>query len=127
MHKLNTTKSSRQRAALLAARAHGLRSSLTVSERRLWAALSAGQTGVCFRRQVPVAGKWIADFFAPALRLVIEVDGSAHEDRRRADARRDEKLRRLGYRVLRIEAELVMHDLTRAVELVREAVRGDAP
>jgi very-short-patch-repair endonuclease len=126
MHKLNATRSSHKRAALLAARAHGLRSSLTVSERRLWAELSAGKAGVCFRRQVPVAGRWIADFFAPALRLVIEADRSAHEHRGRADARRDEKLRRLGYRVLRIEARVVMHELPRAVELVREAVRGCA-
>jgi very-short-patch-repair endonuclease len=85
--------------------------------------LSAGQVlGVVFRRQVPLAGKWIADFVAPALRLVIEVDGSAHEHRRRADARRDEKLRWLGYHVLRLEAELVMRDLPRAIGLVREAV-----
>jgi very-short-patch-repair endonuclease len=127
MSQLTTTKSSRKRAALLAARAHGLRSSPAVSERRLWAELSAGKAGACFRRQVPVAGRWIADFLAPALHLVIEVDGSAHEHRRRADARRDEKLRRLGYRVLRIEAQLVMRDLPHAVELVREAVQRCVP
>jgi very-short-patch-repair endonuclease len=76
-----------------------------------------------FRRQVPLVGSaFIADFFAPALRLVVEVDGSAHEHRRRADARRDEKLRRLGYHVLRVDAALVMRDLAGAVAFVRAAV-----
>lgn len=61
---------------------------------------------------------FIVDFLAPALKLVVEVDGSAHEHRRRADARRDEKLRRLSYQVLRLEAKLVMADLDAAMSLV---------
>ena len=74
-----------------------------------------------FRRQV-VLGTAIADFFAPAIRLVVEVDGGQHRSRRSADARRDRDLRRLGCHVLRIEAEVVMRDLPAAVALVREAV-----
>jgi very-short-patch-repair endonuclease len=116
---------SARQAALLAARAHGLRKAPTLSEARLWRELSAGKVlGVRFRRQVPVGGRWVADFVAPALRLIVEVDGSAHEHRRRVDARRDEKLRRLGYHVLRLEAEVVMRDLPRAVAVVREAVEA---
>jgi very-short-patch-repair endonuclease len=96
-----------------------------LSERKLWSALSAGRLGVVFRRQVPLDGSaFIADFFAPALGLVVEVDGSAHEHRRRADARRDEKLGRLGYVVLRLEAALVMRSLPLAVERVRQAVEA---
>jgi very-short-patch-repair endonuclease len=55
--------------------------------------------------------------------LVVEVDGGWHSRRRRADARRDEKLRRAGYRILRLEAELVLCALPVAVERVREALR----
>jgi very-short-patch-repair endonuclease len=124
MQKLAGTKSSRKRAALLAARAHGLRASLTLSEQRLWAALRNRQLGAAFRRQMPVGEGFIADFLAPALKLVVEVDGSAHEHRRRGDARRDETLHRLGFEVLRIEGQVVMHNLPRSVELVRGAVRG---
>ena len=113
---------SRHRAAVLGARAPALREFATVSERKLWLELSAGKLGVSFRRQVPLAGRWIADFFASSVRLVVEVDGSVHERTRRADARRDEKLRRLGYHVLRLEAEVVLRDLPRAVALVREAL-----
>jgi very-short-patch-repair endonuclease len=90
-------------------------------ERPLWQELSAGKLGVAFRRQV-VLGNAIADFFAPSLRLVVEVDGVQHRQRRTADARRDRGLRRLGCVVLRIEAQVVVHDLPRAVALVREAV-----
>lgn len=113
---------STRRSGLIAARARGLRSSPTLSEARLWRELSAGRLGVVFRRQVPVGAPFIADFHAPALRLVVEVDGSAHERRRRADARRDEKLRRLGYQVLRFEASDVMQQLPAVIARIRAAV-----
>ena len=115
---------SRHRVALLGARARALREFSTVSERRLWAELSAGKAGVSFRRQVPLAGRWIADFFASSIGLAVELDGSARIHRRRADARRDEKLRRLGYHVLRLDAEVVLRDLPHAVALVRERVEA---
>jgi very-short-patch-repair endonuclease len=76
---------------------------------------------------VPLAGgRFIADFYAPALRLIVEVDGSVHEHKRRADARRDEKLRRLGLHVFRIDAALVIRQPEEAVALVRAAVDGFA-
>jgi very-short-patch-repair endonuclease len=113
---------SRHRLAVLAARAHALREFATVSERRLWLGLSAGKAGASFRRQVVLGGRYVADFYAPALRLVVEVDGSVHQCTRCADARREERLRRLGYVVLRLDAELVMRDLPAAVARVREEV-----
>ena len=113
---------SAKRSVVLAARARGHRFSPTLSEARLWRELSAGRLGVVFRRQVPVGGRYIADFFAPALRLIVEVDGSAHVHKRRADARRDEKLRRLGYHVLRVEAAVVLREPEAAVAAVRAAI-----
>ncbi len=95
---------------------------MTPSELRLWSALSARKLRVQFRREVPLAGRFIVDFCAPRVRLVVEVDGSCHAQRRRADARRDAALRGHGYRVLRLEAELVMRDLLAAVALVRAAL-----
>ncbi|HVY28765.1 MAG TPA: DUF559 domain-containing protein [Polyangiaceae bacterium] len=80
------------------------------------------QLGVQFRRQV-VWGSFILDFFASSVGLVVEVDGGYHAQRRAADARRDEKLRRAGLTVVRVPAELVMGDLERAVECVREVLR----
>jgi very-short-patch-repair endonuclease len=98
------------------------RRSLTESEARLWTALRARQLGPRFRRQVPLAGRYIADFCAPALRLVVEVDGGCHERKQQADRRRDAVSAELGYRVVRVAAELVMRDLGAAVAAVRAAL-----
>ena len=62
------------------------------------------------------------DFLAPAQRLIVEVDGRWHEHRTAADARRDRKLERLGYRVLRLQADFVLRDLPAAVAMVRAAL-----
>lgn len=112
---------SSKRKALLSARATAMKVAPTPSEALLWNALVSGKLGAPFRRQVVVGG-FIADFVAPSAKLIVEVDGGCHARKRRADARRDEKLARLGYRVLRVEAELVTRDLPAAVALVREAV-----
>jgi very-short-patch-repair endonuclease len=64
------------------------------------------------------------DFVARAEKLVVEVDGKWHAQRRRADARRDRVLARLGYRVLRLEAELVMRNLPEAVARIRAALES---
>jgi very-short-patch-repair endonuclease len=69
-----------------------------------------------------VVGRFIADFAAPSVRLIVEVDGGYHARRTRADAARDEKLRRLGWCVLRIPAEVVLRDLPAAIAAIREAL-----
>ena len=95
----------------------------TESEARLWQLLRGRQLGVWFRRQVPLGGQFIADFVAPTARLIVEVDGSSHVRRNHADARRDRTLERLGYRVLRLPAELVMHAPTTALARVVQALQ----
>jgi leucyl-tRNA synthetase len=114
---------SSKRSELLALRAAQMRSSLTASERALWGAISGKTLGTLFKRQVPIAGQFIVDFLAPKLRLVIEVDGLYHARRQRADARRDERLRRLGYRVLRVQAEDVMRELPTVIARIRAELR----
>ena len=104
----------------LFARQH--RSSLTESEAALWSALNARQLGVSFRRQVPVAGRFIADFCALSIQLIVEVDGPIHARKPGSDARRDRKLQRAGFRVVRVSAQLVLTDLAAAVALVRDAL-----
>ena len=84
--------SSTSRSARLGAFADALRAAPTWSERLLWARLSGSQLGVGFRRQLVIA-PYIVDFAAPAVRLVVEVDGGYHAERRRADARRDRRYR----------------------------------
>ena len=110
-----------RRQQLLAERAAAMRAAPTASEAALWQAIRAGQLGCEVRRQV-VVGDFIADFVVPARRLAIEVDGSVHGGRRAADARRDRKLAKLGYRVLRLDARLIERALPEALLRVREAL-----
>ena len=117
--------SAQSHLAQLELHAARMRSWLTPSEARLWQAIRARQVlGVQFRRQVVVGTQFVVDFLAAEVRLVVEVDGGCHHVRRRADEARDRKLARLGYRVLRLEAQLVMEQLPVAVARVREAVAG---
>jgi very-short-patch-repair endonuclease len=101
-----------------------MRFSLTSTEQLLWYRLRGRRVGVLFRRQVPLLGRFIADFLAPTQRLVIEVDGAYHGERARADARRDAALERAGYRVLRIAASLVASDIESALAGIRAALVG---
>jgi adenine-specific DNA-methyltransferase len=102
-------------------RAAAMRAAPTTTEAILWDSLRGSRLGVPFRRQFPI-GRYIADFCAPRVKLVVEVDGGYYAARARADARRDRDMARLGYRVLRIPAALVQHRTAEAVALVRAAL-----
>ncbi|MBK7581317.1 MAG: DUF559 domain-containing protein [Myxococcales bacterium] len=106
---------------LIIARAREMRSAMTETEEILWRELRGGQLGVAFRRQVPI-GRYVADFAALSVKLVVEVDGGYHSLRRVADARRDRDLARWGYRVVRVGAEEVRADVHEVVARVREVI-----
>jgi very-short-patch-repair endonuclease len=110
------------RKQVLATRARDMRCFASEPERALWRELRGGRLGVPFRRQVVLGNRYIADFVAPAIRLVVEVDGGIHLGQRAADARRERDLGRLGYRVLRVSASAVMRDAGGVVALVRAEV-----
>ena len=99
-----------------------MRHAPTDSEAALWRLPSGRKLGLPFRRQVPLAGRYIADFLAPSARLVIEVDGAAHHGRTKPDARRDRLLAKLGYRVMRLEASLVPHQPAIALARIQAAL-----
>lgn len=107
-----------RRKVVLAERAWGMQRAPTPSEARLWEELRGSRLGVAFRRQV-VVGEFIVDFLAPAVRLVVEVDGGYHAGRERADARRDRALGRTGYRVVRVTVEAVLERTGEAVNAIR--------
>ena len=86
-------------------------------------ALAGSQLGVAFRRQV-VVGERIVDFLAPTIKLVVEVDGGYHARARRADARRERELERLGYRVIRFTNEHVLRELESVLAEIRAAAAG---
>jgi very-short-patch-repair endonuclease len=84
-------------------RARQLRHNLTDVERKLWYRLRRDQlNGLNFRRQHPV-GPYVLDFYCPALRLAIELDGGQHniDRQRRKDDRRTRWLGANGIKLVR--------------------------
>jgi hypothetical protein len=63
--------------------------------------------GFKFRRQHIVDG-YVVDFYCPALRLVIEVDGGIHETQAEQDAARSAHLQRRGAQILRLPNERIL-------------------
>jgi very-short-patch-repair endonuclease len=92
---------------------------MTLPEGLLWQVLRRRPGGFKFRRQHPM-GPFIADFYCPVARLVIEVDGASHDmgTNPARDARRDAWLREEGLRVLRLPAADVMKDIESAVTAI---------
>ena len=107
----------------VAQRARELRRELTPCEQDLWQRLRAKRfAGYKFRRQEPI-GRYIADFVCLRIRLVVELDGSQHQQAVDHDQVRDEWLKTQGFRVLRFwnsdwtqDADAVLEVIWRALE-----------
>lgn len=84
---------------------------MTEAERILWACLSKKQlNGARFRKQHPI-GDYIADFYCHEYRLVVEVDGGVHQQRKEYDANRSHEMSTVGIRVIRFSNEEIIFDL----------------
>ncbi len=108
--------------ATLLERAKAMRNNPTEPEKRFWNALRNSRfQGWKFRRQ-HVFGMRIIDFYCPAAKLVIEVDGDTHD--REIDARRDRSLsQNRGMRTLRFTNTDVMNNLNGVLTILSEALR----
>jgi very-short-patch-repair endonuclease len=84
--------------------------------------LSGSKTGFAFRRQL-VIGNFIVDFAYTKARLVVEVDGSSHDERARHDARKDRALQELGWSVMRVADHDVIEQLDLVVLRIADAAR----
>ena len=101
------------RRTLITNRARTLRKATSEPEVMLWSRLRGrGPDKPTFRRQHPF-GSIILDFYCPAARLAVEVDGATHwdDEAQAKDAARDRWLGRQGIEVMRIPASRVFHDL----------------
>ena len=103
-----------------------LRKKQTREESMLWYNLRRKQIlGIQFFRQRPI-GHYIVDFYAPSVRLVIEVDGIQHYDldNQRYDAERDKYLKHLGLRVLRFNNLEVSRALDSVLQIIEHTIEG---
>ncbi len=101
-----------------------MRASMTGTELRIWIRKRRRQlNGWKFWRQQPI-GPYYVDFYCPAARLVVEIDGPGHEfDASWAyDLRRQAWLEAEGYRVVRLHVSLIDQDVGAAIETIEAAL-----
>ncbi|MEM6395508.1 MAG: methionine synthase [Bacteroidota bacterium] len=99
-----------------------MRTNPTPAEKRLWKNLRAGNIGgLKFRRQKPM-GYYIPDFVCLQKRLIIEVDGSYHQNPEiiLKDQERDYLFESAGYTMLRFTNEEVLEQTDYVVSLISE-------
>jgi len=105
-------------------RAREVRREMTPEEGLLWGRLRGKRLGgFHFRRQQPIDG-FIVDFYCHQAGLIVEVDGSSHDNREDADAERDRHLCGRGFRVIRVRNEDVRSALEAVLGTIVTACRG---
>ena len=101
-----------------------LRKESTKAEKLLWAELRNRKlNGLKFRRQHPL-DKFIVDFYCNEKKLVVELDGSVHEEKinKDYDEARTAMLAGLNVIVLRFQNEEVINNLKDVLNKIREVV-----
>lgn len=101
-----------------------LRQQPTPAEHKLWQYLSNKQLlGYKFRRQQAIYN-YIADFCCCEKMLIIEVDGSVHDQQVEHDKNRDQNLESLGYKVIRFSNENILFDIENVVSKISQLLEG---
>lgn len=116
----------RDRPPGVLSRARALRRQLSPPELKLWLELKAGSQGGCpYRKQHPI-GPYVLDFYAPAVRLCIEIDGYSHGtgDQEARNERRDAWLALSNITVVRIAASDILRDAGAVAEWLLAMAAG---
>jgi very-short-patch-repair endonuclease len=90
------------------------------TELRVWIRLRGRQLdGWKFRRQQPI-GPYYVDFYCPAAKLVIEIDGLSHQEELAAyDIRRQAWLEAEGHRVVRFPVRDIDENVVDVMDTIR--------
>ena len=107
-----------------AARARTLRKKQTHAEELLWERLkNRALENFKFRRQVPL-DRYVADFFCAQAKLIVEVDGSAHDtkDAVEHDAGRTAYLEEHGFLVIRFTNLHIEKNIGWVLEAIAKSV-----
>lgn len=101
-----------------------LRKNMTDAERILWNVIRNRKLeGKKFRRQHSI-DNYTVDFFCFEESLIIEIDGSSHANvgSMQYDFERDEKLKEMGYIIVRFKNEEVYHHLEEVLNEIRSSL-----
>ncbi|MEM7108695.1 MAG: endonuclease domain-containing protein [Bacteroidota bacterium] len=107
-------------------KAKKLRSNMTKHEKLLWDELRANKlNGLRFKAEHPIH-TFIADFYCHKLRLVIEVDGTSHnnEDQIEYDKGRTYSMKQYGIKVLRFTNNEIEKDITKVINYIKVKCQG---
>ena len=99
-----------------------LRKNMTDAERLVWSKIRRKQLkGYQFYRQKNI-GDYIVDFYCPATKLIVELDGSQHYSKEgtEKDRMRDNYLSGLGFTVLRFSDREVFKNMEGVLERIYE-------
>ena len=110
-------------------RAKELRQAGNVSEVLFWNQVKNKQfKGFDFDRQ-KIIGNYIVDFYCSNCNVVIEIDGSSHNEKQEYDAQRDAFLESLSLTVIHISVEDVMKNMNGVMEMLihHPALKGTPP
>ncbi|MBI3005080.1 MAG: DUF559 domain-containing protein [Ignavibacteriales bacterium] len=100
-----------------------LRKSMPKAEIMLWSRIRRKQIhGQRFRRQYSVES-FVVDFYSPALKLAIEIDGDSHTDKtRNFDLERQSAIESYGISFLRFTNEDIYENLDGVVDVIYETI-----
>ncbi|MFM7486612.1 MAG: DUF559 domain-containing protein, partial [Cytophagales bacterium] len=90
----------------------------TEAEDKFWQAVRDSTLGVKFRRQHAI-GSFIVDFVCIEKKLVIELDGSIHNNQKREDEERTKIIEGHGFRVVRFANDQVLNSLSEVLQKVQ--------
>ena len=110
-------------------KARALRKAGFLHEALLWNQLkSKGFNGLDFDRQ-KIIGNYIVDFYCAEKGVVIEIDGSSHDNKQDEDAKRDAYLRSLRLVVIRLLVKDVLRNMAGVVFYLKHhpALAGTPP
>jgi very-short-patch-repair endonuclease len=102
--------------------ARELRSNTTKEEKMLWYDFLS-KYPVRFLRQRPI-GRYIADFYCPVRKLVIEIDGKSHEQEnaKEYDSIRTDYFNSLGIKVIRFGNEDIKNGFKHVCDMIEAHV-----
>jgi len=102
-----------------------LRNNATISENYLWKALRRSQLeGIKFRRQHSIEN-FIVDFFCPREKLIIEIDGTVHNNfvNNEYDYKRTERLNELGFKAIRFTNQEIKNNIDLVLQAIKEELK----
>ncbi len=110
---------------LIMKKAELLRLNTTPAETALWGYLKMNDWNIKFRRQHAIE-KYVTGFYCHSLKLVIELDGGAHdnEDVKINNAARENRIRELGITVLRFSNEVIFNNLPDAIKQIENTIHN---